>query len=290
MFRRLVCTGLLVVASGCATGAAESATGERRIITMSAGITETVYALGLGDEVVGRDLSSTLAAAADLPVVTAGHDVSAESVLALRPTIIMVDEDTGPKEALEQIAAAGVRVETVEKATSVDEIVPRLNEIASILEVPDRGAALAAQIENDLQSLAWPDNNPPTVAFLYLRGTASVYLIGGPDCGPDSLIVAAGARDGGTAIGLTQPFTTLTPEALVKAQPDILWVTTTGLESVEGVGGLLSLAGVKQTPAGANGRIITVEDGLLFSFGPRTPQLIASLHEQMVSMMGAANG
>lgn len=287
---RLVLAGLMIVAAGCASDAPASNNGERRIITMSAGITETVFALGLGDEVVGRDLSSTLAAAADLPVVTAGHDVSAESVLALRPTIVMVDEDTGPKEALDQIAAAGVRVETIDKATTVDEIVPRLTEVASILEVPERGAALAASIDDELELLDWPSGEGPTVAFLYLRGTASVYLIGGPDCGPDSLIESAGGRDGGKSIGLTQPFTTLTPEALVEAQPDILLVTTTGLDSVEGIDGLLNLAGVMQTPAGANRRIITVEDGLLFSFGPRTPQLIASLHEQMLSMMGVVNG
>ena len=288
--RRLLIAAVLLVAAGCASDGAASSSGERRIITMSAGITETVFALGLGDEVVGRDLSSTLAAAADLPVVTAGHDVSAESVLALRPTIVMVDEDTGPKEALDQIAAAGVQVETIDKATSVEEIVPRLIEVASILEVPERGAALAASIDDELELLDWPVGEGPTVAFLYLRGTASVYLIGGPDCGPDSLIEAAGGRDGGKSIGLAQPFTTLTPEALVEAQPDILLVTTTGLDSVEGVDGLLNLAGVMQTPAGANRRIITVEDGLLFSFGPRTPQLIVSLHEQMLSMMGVANG
>jgi iron complex transport system substrate-binding protein len=181
-------------------------------------------------------------------------------------------------------------VETIDKATNVDQIVPRLTEVAAILDVPGRGEALAESITDELELLDWPSGEGPTVAFLYLRGTASVYLIGGPDCGPDSLIEAAGGRDGGTSIGLSQPFTTLTPEALVEAQPDILLVTTTGLDSVEGVEGLLNLAGVVQTPAGANRRIITVEDGLLFSFGPRTPQLIASLHEQMLSMMGVANG
>lgn len=282
--RRLAVVAALLLSS-CAGSAAEPAAGER-IITMSAGITEAVFALGLGDLVVGRDLSSTLDAADGLPVVTSGHDVTAESVLALRPTLVLVDEDTGPREALDQIAQAGVRVETIEKATRVEEIVPRLVTIAGLLGVEARGAALAARIESDLAELSWPDGEPPVVAFLYLRGTASVYLIGGPGCGPDSLIESAGARDGGTAIGLDRPFSTLTPEALVAAQPDILLVTTTGLESVDGIDGLISLAGVEQTPAGRDRRVITVEDGLLFSFGPRTPGLIRALHDEMVAMMG----
>lgn len=282
--KRALAIALLLSASCGSSSDIED--GGERIITMSAGITESVFALGLGDRVVGRDLSSTLAAAADLPIVTSGHDVSAESVLALRPTLLLVDEDTGPKEALEQIASTGVRVETIDKATSVDEIGPRLLMIADLLGVGDRGVAVAEEISAQLERFSWPTPHPPTVAFVYLRGTASVYLIGGPDCGPDSLIAAAGAIDGGTKSGLSQPFTTFTPEALVKAQPDILLVTTTGLDSVDGIDGLLGLSGVMQTPAGQNRRVITVEDGLLFSFGPRTPGLIASLHDEMRRLMG----
>jgi iron complex transport system substrate-binding protein len=259
-----------------------------RIITMSAGITESVFALGLGDMVVGKDLSSTLDAASSLPVVTNGHDVSAESVLALRPTLVLVDEDTGPKEALGQIEATGVRVVTIDKATTLDDIGPRIVEIAEVLNVRERGVAVADEIAGQLAEFSWPDADAPTAAFVYLRGTASVYLIGGPECGPDALIAAAGGVDAGTKAGLAQPFTTFTPEALVKSQPDILLVTTTGLDSVDGVDGLLGLAGVMQTPAGANRRIITIEDGLLFSFGPRTPGLIASLHEEMKTLMGVS--
>jgi iron complex transport system substrate-binding protein len=158
-------------------------------------------------------------------------------------------------------------------------------EIAEILNVPERGSAVADEIADQLAEFSWPSADAPTVAFVYLRGTASVYLIGGPDCGPDALITAAGGVDAGTKTGLAQPFTTFTPEALVKSQPDILLVTTTGLESVDGIDGLLGLAGVMQTPAGANRRIVTIEDGLLFSFGPRTPGLISSLHEEMKRLM-----
>ena len=263
------------------------ADGGARIVTMTAGLTETVFALGLGDRVVGRDLSSTLEAAADLPIVTSGHDVSAESVLALRPTLVLVDEDTGPKEALEQIAAAGVTVTTVEKAVTIEEIVPRVLAVADVLGVAERGRAVAERIEADLTSIAWPGGDRPVVSFLYLRGTASVYLLGGPGAGPDSLIAAAGGIDGGEAAGLGQPFTPLTPEALVAAAPDIFLVTTTGLESVGGLEGMLTLSGVAQTPAGQARRVIAIEDGLLFSFGPRTPGLIASLHDEMVRLMGA---
>lgn len=256
-----------------------------RVVTLTDGITESVFALGLGDLVVGRDISSTLAEAADLPIVTNDHEVNPEALLAVRPTLVLIDEDTGPETAIDQIESMGVRVETIQKATEVDQIVPRLREVAALFGVEDRAERLASEIESDLAEVADLPSTGVRVAFVYVRGPAGVYLMGGPGAGPASLIEAAGAIDAGTAIGLELPFTPLTPEAMVEAAPDVLLVTTTGLDSVSGVDGLLDLAGVAQTPAGKNRRVITVEDGLLFSFGPRTPGLVQSLHDEIARLM-----
>ncbi len=58
-----------------------------RVLPLTGGLAEIVFTLGLGDRVVGRDVAATFDEAADLPVVSEGHDVSAESVLALQPTV-----------------------------------------------------------------------------------------------------------------------------------------------------------------------------------------------------------
>jgi iron complex transport system substrate-binding protein len=52
---------------------------------------------------------------------------------------------------------------------------------------------------------------------------------------------------------------------------------TKGLASTGGVKGLIALPGVAQTDAGKSKRIISVDDSLLLSFGPRTPNLILQL-------------
>ncbi len=236
---------------------------------------------------VGRDLGSTLAEAADRPIVTTTHDVNVEALLAVRPTLVIVDEDTGPDAALDQVRATGVRVEQVDNATRVDEIVSRLEKVAEILGASERAERLANVIDGELERVRSEASTGlrPRVAFLYVRGPAGVYLLGGPGSGPDSIIEAAGGIDAGTAIGLDLPFTPLTPEALVEAAPDILFVTTTGLDSVDGIDGLLELVGVQQTPAGKARRVMTAEDGLLFSFGPRTPDLVTGLRAEMIAQM-----
>ncbi|HLT15519.1 MAG TPA: ABC transporter substrate-binding protein [Acidimicrobiales bacterium] len=251
-----------------------------RIVPLKGHISEVIFALGLGDRVVARDISATHAEVQDLPLVTRAHDVSAEAVLAQRPTLVLVDPDNGPSEAIEQIRSTGVPVVVVDYATSVDEVDDHIRTIAEILGVSEAGERLVADTEARLDAVRREipeDAGDLVVAFLYLRGSAGVYLIGGPDSGPDSMIEAAGARNAGTELGLENPFTSLTSEALVKAQPDVILLTTTGLESVGGVDGLLEIPGIAQTPAGKARRVITVEDGLLFGFGSRTPDALADL-------------
>lgn len=257
-----------------------------RIVSLWGNITEVVFGLGLGDNVVGRDITATFPEAKGLPLVTRAHDVSAESVLSLHPTVVLASSDTGPAEALRQIRDVGVPVVQFDEPNSVDDIVPRIHAIAAALGVPDAGETLAAGVQGEMDAVREhiPDTEPPRVAFLYMRGQAGVYLIAGPGSGADSMIEAAGGRDAGTEMGLDNPFTPITSEALVKAAPDVILMTTTGLESVGGMDGLVKIPGIGQTPAGENRRVITIEDGLLYSFGPRTPRtleaLIADLYGQ----------
>lgn len=255
-----------------------------RIVSLWGNITETVFALGLGDNVVGRDVASTFTEAEDVPVVTRAHDVSPESVLSLRPTVVLVDPTIGPPEAIDQIRGAGVPVVVVDEVTTIDGIGARIVQIATALGVPERGEQLADETaaEIDEASATVPaDAEQPRIAFLYMRGQAGVYLIAGPGSGADEMIAAAGGEDAGTAIGLDRPFTPITSEALTEAAPDVILMTTTGLDSVGGIDGLVEIPGIAQTPAGRDRRIVTVEDGLLYSFGGRTARAIELMIDQI---------
>ena len=79
------------------------------------------------------------------------------------------------------------------------------------------------------------------------------------------------------AAKFSQPFTAMTSELMVALNPDLILVMSKGLESVGGVEGLVALPGVAQTAAGKAKRVISVDDSLLLSFGPRTPDLITQL-------------
>ncbi|MFC8994412.1 hemin ABC transporter substrate-binding protein [Streptomyces rochei] len=254
-----------------------------RVVPLSGSLSEIVFTLGLGDRVVARDVTATFEQAAKLPVVTRGHDVSAESVLSLKPDLVIAETTTGPEEAVDQIRAAGVPVLFVEAARGLDDVGTRIRAVAGALGVPAAGEELTRRSEQRIAAVRAdvPRQERPRVAFLYLRGSASVYLIGGEDSGAGSLIEAAGAVDAGAASGLEKDFTAITSEALVKAAPDAILVMSKGLESVGGVDGLVKIPGVAQTPAGLDRRIVSVEDGVLLNYGPRTDQVLKSVVAQL---------
>ncbi|WP_409236017.1 hemin ABC transporter substrate-binding protein [Streptomyces sp. PA5.6] len=257
-----------------------------RIVPLTGSLNEIVFTLGLGENVVARDITATFEQAKKLPVVTRAHDVSAESVLSLEPTVVLADSTTGPAEAVDQIRDAGIPLVVFDPAKGLDDVSPRIEAVAKALGVEKAGAELTARTERRIDAAREdvPDGaraKKPRVAFLYLRGTASVYLLGGRESGASSLLEAAGAVDAGKESGLRKDFTAITSEALAKAAPDAILVMTKGLDSVGGVDGLLKVPGVAETPAGLDRRVVSVEDGVLLNYGPRTDQVLKSLVKQL---------
>jgi len=245
-----------------------------RVVVLANGVSEIFNSLNALSILVGRDISSTESALVDIPIVTSGHQVISEKVISLKPDLVIIDASTGPKAALDQIRGAGIKIVQTPESWTLSDIAKKVSAVGDAIGARAQAEELNKQMAKVAQSVRVA--NSPRIAFLYVRGTSSIYLIGGPGSGADSLIQAIGGVDVGAA-SFKHPFNTLTPEALAAANPDVILVMTKGLESVGGVEGLLKLPGVAQTSAGKNSRVIDVDDSLLLSFGPRTPSLLNAL-------------
>ena len=246
----------------------------QRVIVLANGVAEIIQSLNGQSIMVGRDISSTEDSLSDIPIVTSGHQVLPEKVLALKPDLVIIDASTGPKAAIETIRKAGIPVVETPESWSLSDLPAKVRAVGKAVGAYAQAELLVQQMESSLKTSRV--NNSPRVAFLYLRGTSAVYLIGGSGSGADSLLKAVGAVDVG-AQNLDRPFNTLTAESLAALNPDLILVMSKGLESVGGVQGLLNLPGVAQTNAGKNAAVIDVDDSLLLSFGPRTPALVQAL-------------
>lgn len=253
-----------------------------RIVSLNGDLTETVYALGLGGNLVGADTSATFPAAASrLPSVGYQRTLNAEGILSLRPTVVIGSTLAGPQAVLGQIRAAGVPTVIIPEDDRLSAPMSKIRSVARILGVPKRGRVLAARTEKQIrvQSLkaarAAKGRERPRVAFLYLRGSR-VQMIGGTGSRSNIIIRLARGIDAGAEAGISG-MRPLTAESLVSTRPDVIVVPRAGLESVGGVDGLLRIPGVAQTPAGRDRRVLTFDDQLLLGLGPRTGSAIRKL-------------
>ena len=255
----------------------------QKVVALANGAGEIISAMGFKSILIGRDIASTDADLTKVPIVTSGHQVIAEKIIALTPDLVIIDKSTGPQSALDALAAAGIRVVITPEAWTLSDMPAKVGAIADAIGVAASGAALNTALNSSLENRQGSPEKS-RVVFLYLRGGSSIYLIGGKGSGADSLIGAVGALDVGAAT-LANPFNAMTSELVASLNPDVILVMSKGLQSVGGVSGLVQLPGIAQTSAAKNKRVIAVDDSLLLSFGPRTPDLLSKLSAAMAKAM-----
>jgi iron complex transport system substrate-binding protein len=261
-------------------------------LDMSGSLAATVWALGFGDRLVGRDISTTFPGVETLPVVTgSGHAISPEAVLALRPDLIITDGTIGPLDVVLQLRQAGVTVVFIRAAPGLSQPAEIARLVAKTLGSPATGELLATRLTEEIRSVVSviqaraPQNRGDKLrmVFLYLRGANGIYYLFGEESGAGDLIEALGGIDIATEIGWTG-LRPMTDEALIAANPDLILVMSGGLDSVGGVDTLLEVKpALGLTPAGMKRRFVDMADSQLLSFGPRTPQIIDALARAIYS-------
>ncbi len=253
-------------------------------------LAETVWALGLGKNLVGRSTSAAFPAAEGVPNVAGGSgSINIEAVAAQRPTVFLTDTVSATPTMRDQLKALGITVVYFDPDRTLDGVGPQIEAVADALGVPAQGQALAQRTKNEIAAAtaAVPQQNPaPKIAFLYLRSTA-ITMMAGPNFGSHALITALRGTDAGAAAGITEPFVPITSEAMISANPDVFLVMSDGLKSIGGVAGLSKIPGVAQTTAGKAQRVIDMPDTQILSFGPNTGRIIAALAHAMYGVTPA---
>ena len=254
-----------------------------RVVALANGSAEIIASMGHLSILIGRDVASDAPALDSVEVVTSGHQIVAEKILALQPDLLIIDDSSGPASAIKVLEAAGVRIVKISEAWQLAEIDRKVGEIAEAMGAVEDGKVLTAALQTSKEKVVQIPAGK-TIAFLYLRGGSAVYLIGGKGSGTDSLIAAIGGIDAG-AQKFENPFTPMTAEAIAMLNPDVFLVMSKGLESVGGVDGLIALPGIAQTQAGKNRAIVAVDDSLLLSFGPRSYSLLAAVSQSIARVL-----
>lgn len=255
----------------------ETPQSNNKIVSLSGGITEIVAALGHEGEIVGTDVTSTYPETLKSTAKDLGHvrSMTIEPIMAVNPTLILAsDKDINP-ELLGKIKASGIKTELFNQEYSVEGTKKLIADVAKALGNTDY-QKLNDKIDADLKQIQ-PIAKKPKVLFIYARG--NMMMVSGTNTPMASLINIAGGEN---AITEFEDFKPLTPEAVVKANPDVLFFFTTGLQGSGGIEGALKMPGVSQTNAGKNKKIIAMDGGLVSGFGPRLGEAAVALNKLLI--------
>lgn len=246
-----------------------------RIISLNGAITETLASLDVAGNIVGKDVTSTFPA--DLKATDLGHvrSITAESILALQPSVVFgTTKDVNPN-LNEQLKKANIPLVLIDQEYSIDGSKKLITEVATKLK-KDNYQPLLDNISAKIATIK-TSAKKPKVLFIYARGAGNL-MVAGTGTPLHSMIELAGAENAAAAITDFKP---LTPEALLTTNPDVILMFDKGLQSLGGVDGLLKIEGIATTNAGKNKKVITMDGQYLSGFGPRVGEAVVELHNKL---------
>ncbi|MEO1711897.1 MAG: ABC transporter substrate-binding protein [Bacteroidota bacterium] len=254
----------------------------QRIVSLSGSITETLFALGAGDRVVGIDVTSTFPKKATEEIPTLGHitSISLEALLALQPDLVLYEQANEKSPLIEQLKGSTVNHQGLSADTDAQSPIRVAKETAALLQISDTGDSLANAIQQELDQIKLPevvDENSPRILFIYTRGPGNM-TIGGANTPADAIIKMAGGQNAASNV---EGFKPLSTEGLVAAQPDYLLLFESGLASVGGPEELLKTPGMEQIPANTPDRVLAMDGLALLGFTPRLPETLQWLSQQI---------
>lgn len=256
--------------------------GVPRIVSLAPSLTEMIFAIGAGSNLVGRtDVCNWPPEAAAVPIVGSFGRPSLEATLRQRPTLVLT-VDLEDERSLDPLVRAGIEHRRI-PCKRLDDIAPAIRTVGQLAHAEAAAAPLADHFESELARLretvvtpAASDASPPR-AFAEIW--ADPLMTAGRRTFVAELVRLAGCDNIGDAID--GEYVIVSPEWVIVRDPEIVFCLymDTGTQAVRRVAARVGWQAVSAVRRG------TVYDGfdsdLLFRPGPRVLQGVAALRERV---------
>ena len=283
--KKILLAGLCIVwLASCGRFGNKEADGSKdmHIVCLSKHLTEMVFALGKGHDIVACDLSSTYPDSAKLLKTVGYHRaLNPEGIISMNPDLVIHSNDIGPENVLPQITKAGLHIKEFGKANTFDSAKLVIKELGIFLKEEKKADSIAKKMDADMLKAAEALKNrhitdTPSVMIIHFGRANNVYFVmSGRNGVGDKMIALAGGK---TAFYNAKGARQLSAEAIAEANPDIIIATDYGFDQMGGMEKFATgVPGVSLTNAAKNKRIYRFEEHDIVYFGPRTGENIMKL-------------
>lgn len=292
MIKQNLIIALLFSLVGCGRFANEDKKQEQteRVVCISKQYTEIIFALNAQQPIVAVDVSSTFPEEAKkLPTVGYHRALSAEAILAMKPTLILEDDNIGPEHVVKQLKDLKIPMKQFQKHKGTIEGTDSLIKEMGIYFHKEKAAdslcqVLGKDMEHALEQ-AKKYKDSLKVLVIHYGQASNQYMVMTNKSTAAKMVNWAG---GIMAINDEKGMKQLSAEVIGKSNPDVILLTDFGYDKLGGSADKIKdLPGISSTKAFKNNRMYRIEEHDLVYLGPRTGKnvlLIQKLiHQQDVS-------
>lgn len=243
-----------------------------RIVSLSPSLTEMLYAIGAGDQVVAVDTYSNYPAGTPMTDLS-GFEPNVEAIVGYAPDLVVVASDRdGIVGALDTV---GVPTLLLERATAVEDTYDQLAQLGTATGHAAEAADLAAGMEAEIAELAAdvPERETPLRYYYELsddgHSATSETFIGSVLASAGLVSIADGVDD--TAGGFPQ----LSREYVLEQDPDVIFLAHsdgTNPTTEE----LAARPGWNELVAVSDGMVVELDPDIASRWGPRIVELLAA--------------
>ena len=250
----------------------------RRIVSLAPATTELVFALGLGDRLVGRttwcDWPAEAKAVRD---VGNGLGPNVEAVAAQRPDLVLMYPSETNRAAVAQLDGLGIPT-AVLKQDAITDWSATVRWVARAGGVPERAESLLADFERRLTAVRVSDAAGPAV-FIAVGANPPIAIGAGSFI--SEVVTLAGGRN--AFADLPAPSAPVSLEAIVARGPAVVLVL--GPDSV--IPDVSTRPGWRAIPVVRLGHVMAVDGGEFNRPSPRLPEAVRILAARLAPLRAA---
>lgn len=248
----------------------------RRVVSLLPHVTDFVVAMGAADRLAARTEYDTAAAVAKLPSVGGGLDPSLETLVALRPDLVIVWPGESSRELTARLTELGIPVYGA-RQNRLEAVGPVLDRLGWMLGKEAAADSIARAIDAELGAVRAAVAGRPQPSVLFVISRDPLMAAGGTTFIHD-VITAAGGRNAFGELQATAPQVSL--EEVVRRQPDRI-LFPSGENAQPALDWLRSRPGWDGLRAVREGRVLEVDGELFGRPGPRIGEAVRTLARWM---------
>ncbi len=243
-----------------------SAQAYERIVAMSPDVADVVVALGATDKLVGKDATNTNPALKNVPAVGMHRNITAESVLAVKPDLVLGSYMVQPASVYQRLTGLKVKAVNVAPKEEVNTFASSIKTIGSYVDKKAEGSQLAKRWNAGMSPMAKTGKR-------YLLSYDGRIVAGKGTVG-DELIRRAGGINAANVSGLKP----MSREGWLAAKPDVIIIADHNQAVVGGVSKFSKRPEIAASDAGKKGGVHFWPADDFLRYGLHSPDVLKKLN------------